>query len=352
MNSEPMTLSSLGPTAADIAPIRRPRRIAALDVLRGFALCGIILVNLPPLFGLNSVDANGEVLPLYALSQDLVQNRFFPIFSFLFGIGFGIMWLSANRRSPRPRLALLRRFLFLGVLGALHMLLQPGEALLPYALAALVVLLPSTWIPARLLAPVTASLGGLLLLAGIATGGGMAIIPGLFLAGFATGYTDLVRRALARPGLLALTGGLAAAVTVAGFLLTDFQTRQVDQWITAGLGITMALTFVTAVMLLMRTPAEAVLTPVFAPLGRMALSNYIGATLLLVGVRFLVPDLAAFDDQGGYLAGLVVCVAILIVQIVVSALWLRFFSQGPLERLWRLVTWGRASKSSRQPAAN
>ncbi|NJI21400.1 hypothetical protein HBJ00_22630, partial [Aeromonas veronii] len=94
-------------------------------------------------------------------------------FSFLFGIGFGIMWLSASRRSPRPRLALLRRFLFLGVLGvlgALHMLLQPGEALLPYAIAALVVLLPSTWIPARLLAPVTASLGGLLLLAGIATG--------------------------------------------------------------------------------------------------------------------------------------------------------------------------------------
>ncbi|RAC09650.1 hypothetical protein DN539_33705, partial [Burkholderia multivorans] len=126
-----------------------------------------------------------------------------------------------------------------------------------------------------------------------------AIIPGLFLVGFATGYTDLVRRSLARPGLLALIGGLAAAVTVAGFLLTDFQTRQIDQWINASLGMTMALSFVTGIMLLMRTPAEAVLTPVLAPLGRMALSNYIGATLLLVGVRFLVPDLAAFDDQGG-----------------------------------------------------
>ncbi|MBR7503759.1 hypothetical protein KCW65_27125, partial [Mycobacterium tuberculosis] len=88
-------------------------------------------------------------------------------------------------------------FLFLGVLGALHMLLQPGEALLPYAIAALVVLLPSTWIPSRLLAPVTASVGALLLLAGVATGGGMAIIPGLFLVGFATGCTDLVRRSLA-----------------------------------------------------------------------------------------------------------------------------------------------------------
>ena len=59
MNSEPMTLSSHDVTAA---PTRRPRRIAALDVLRGFALCGIILVNLPPLFGLSSVTADGEVV--------------------------------------------------------------------------------------------------------------------------------------------------------------------------------------------------------------------------------------------------------------------------------------------------
>ncbi|RAE41344.1 hypothetical protein DN540_39925, partial [Burkholderia multivorans] len=93
-------------------------------------------------------------------------------------------------------------------------------------------------------------------------------------------------------------------------------------------------------------------TPVLAPLGRMALSNYIGATLLLVGVRFLVPDLAAFDDQGGYLAGLVVCAGILALQIVVSALWLRVFSQGPLERLWRLVTWGRGRTESAPASAH
>src|SRR5699024_6109274 len=116
------------------APPTGRNRIIALDVVRGFALCGILLVNLPPMLHLGAVDAHGDPLAFYRFYEDFVQNRFFPIFSFLFGIGFGLMWLSASERSPRPRLALLRRFAFLGVLGVLHQLLQPGEALLPYAI--------------------------------------------------------------------------------------------------------------------------------------------------------------------------------------------------------------------------
>ena len=323
---------------------RRPAgraRIATLDVLRGIALCGIMIVNLPPIFGLGVLDESGAVESLRAFEQDIVQNRFFPIFSILFGIGFGIMWNSATARSPRPRLALLRRFLFLGLLGAGHMVLQPGEALLPYAIAAIVILLPSTWIPARARAVSSALGGALLLAAGVWSGGGLVIIPGLFLLGFALGYTDMVRRALRHPDRLALIGALSATISVLGFLLTDFHTRQLHHWITAGLGITMALSLVVIVMLLMLTPAEALLRPVFAPLGRMALSNYIGATLLMLAVKAVEPDLAQFDDHGGYLAGVIVCVGIMVIQIVVSALWLRFVGQGPLETLWRLVTWGR-----------
>ena len=315
-------------------------RIAALDVLRGVALCGIMIVNLPPLFGLSALNETGAVESFYAFEQDFVQNRFFPIFSLLFGIGFGIMWNSARARSRRPRLALLRRFLFLAVLGVGHTLLQPGEALLPYAIVAIVILLPSTWIPARTLAVTTSIVGALLLAAGVWSGGGMTIIPGLFLLGFAIGYTDLVRRGLGHPGWLALIGGLSAAISVSGFLVTDFNTRHLYMWINAGLGITMALCVVIVVMLLMTTPAEAVLRAIFAPLGRMALSNYIGATLLILAVRAIEPNLSQFDDHGGYLAGLLICVGIMIVQIIVSALWLRFVGQGPLERLWRLVIWG------------
>ncbi|GAA1849496.1 DUF418 domain-containing protein [Brevibacterium marinum] len=337
------------PTAADGPPTApAPRtRIATLDVLRGLALCGIMIVNLPAMFGLDSLDDNGDVEIFYALEQDFVQNRFFPIFSILFGIGFGIMWNSARTRSRRPRLALLRRFLFLGVLGTGHMLLQPGEALLPYAIVAIVILLPSTFIPARVLAVTTAIVGAVLLAAGVWFGGGPVIIPGLFLLGFAIGHTDMVRRALRHPGRLALIAGASALISVLGFLVTDHHTRALHMEISAGLGITMALCFVTVAMLLMLTPAEAILRPIFAPLGRMALSNYIGATLLILAAEAVEPELSRFDDHGGYLAGVIVCVIIMVIQILVSALWLRFVGQGPLEKLWRLVTWGREGTRAR-----
>ncbi len=327
------------------SPPRSRSRILALDVVRGFALCGILLVNLPPIMSLSSIDSAGQALPIYRFLEDTVQNRFFPIFSFLFGIGFGLMWLGAGRRSARPRLALLRRFAFLGILGGLHQLLQPGEALLPYALAGIVLLLPATWIPARLLGWVASVLGAVLLAAGVATGGGLTLIPGLFLLGFAVGDGGFTRSVLAHPGRVAVAGAFALTVTLIGFATTDYLTRHINGWINAGLGLSMALTYIAVVLLLLCTPAEVVLKSVFAPLGRVALSNYVGATLILVSVRMIVPDLTSLGDHGGYVAGLVICLAIIIVQIIVSTLWLRRFGQGPLEKLWRLVTWGRLTSS-------
>ncbi|SDS34006.1 Uncharacterized membrane protein YeiB [Brevibacterium siliguriense] len=323
------------------SPPKDRTRIAALDVIRGFALCGILLVNLPPIFDLG---VEGGALGFYRFYEDFVQNRFFPIFSFLFGIGFGLMWLTARDRSPRPRLALLRRFAFLGVLGGLHQLLQPGEALLPYALAGIVVLLPVTWIADRWRNGITAVLGVILLVAGVAAGGGLTLIPGLFLLGFAIGGSGFIRAVLRHPGRVAIAGAIALAITIAGFAGTDYLTRQINGWINAGLGLTMALTYIVVLLLLLRTPAEAVLKSVFAPLGRMALSNYLGATVILVVVRLVAPDLARFDEYGGYLAGLLICLGTIVVQLIVSTMWLRRFGQGPLEKLWRLVTWGRSAR--------
>ena len=172
----------------------------------------------------------------------------------------------------------------------------------------------------------------------------MAVIPGLFLIGFAIGGSGSIRTVLSHPGRMAIAGAVALVITIVGLVSTDYLTRHVDQWINAGLGLTMAFTYIVVLLRLMRTPAEAVLKSVFAPLGRMALSNYIGATLILVVVRMAAPDLARFDDHGGYVAGLFICLAIIIVQIIASTLWLHRFGQGPLEKLWRLVTWGRSAE--------
>ncbi|NLT26588.1 MAG: hypothetical protein GXX90_08080, partial [Microbacteriaceae bacterium] len=165
-------------------------------------MCGILLVNVPPLWRLTGYAVDGDsvvALPVREWLDLLVQGRFFPLFSLLFGIGFGLMLASARRRAARPRVVLLRRFAALGALGVVHQLLQPGEALLPYAVVAIAVLLPMTLLPARAQLPV-AAIGGLALtVAGVALDGSIALVPGLFLAGFAIALADLPRRAQAHP---------------------------------------------------------------------------------------------------------------------------------------------------------
>jgi len=70
-------------------------RIVALDALRGFALCGILIVDIWQTLRMRE-------LP-YAIGF-LFHSRFFVIFSLLFGIGFGLFLDSAKSRSDRPRL--------------------------------------------------------------------------------------------------------------------------------------------------------------------------------------------------------------------------------------------------------
>lgn len=135
------------PEATHSAPPEGRPRIDALDILRGFALCGILLVNIAPVtsFGHGLPPHGGTTLEnAGGWLQLLIQQRFFPIFSLLFGMGFALLLESARRRSPRPRAVLARRLLVLLPLGVLHQVLHPGEALTSYAVFGLLVLLPSS----------------------------------------------------------------------------------------------------------------------------------------------------------------------------------------------------------------
>lgn len=67
-------------------PTDNNKRIDTLDYLRGFALLGIILVNIPALMWIAPPQLASDI----AYSQFLtlfIEGKFFIIFSFLFGIG-------------------------------------------------------------------------------------------------------------------------------------------------------------------------------------------------------------------------------------------------------------------------
>ncbi|NIZ90336.1 DUF418 domain-containing protein [Kineosporiaceae bacterium B12] len=309
-------------------------RIPALDVLRGFALCGIAFVNIEGVGhfpgALPSLDNPGGWLQL------LVQQRFFPIFSLLFGMGFSLFLASAAQRTAHPRVILLRRLALLLPLGFLHQQLHPGEALLFYAVFGLLVLLPSSWLPRWVVA-----LGAAVLLPTtvLLAGGGWALIPALFLLGSALvryGVVDRLGTSTRGPAVL-LTCFAAAAVPALVWQGGDLADSNFSTS-SAVAGLALAGTYVTAVLILLRTPLRQTLQMVFVPLGRMALTNYVAATPVMV----LAGSALDWTHDGSWTQVLLVAAAILVVQWVLSTLWLRRFRQGPLERLWRWATWAGA----------
>lgn len=106
----------------------------------------------------------------------------------------------------------------------------------------------------------------------------------------------------------------------------------------AGAGLLIAGVYVCVLLVALRTPLRPVLQTVFAPLGRMALTNYLSATVLV-----LVASLAFEGPPHTWPGSTVLLIAgvILAVQWVWSTLWLRRYRQGPLEWLWRWATWAR-----------
>lgn len=317
-------------------------------------MCGILFANVATIVGVDVPWADRRPPVSYTVEQLIIQQRFFPIFSLLFGVGFGMLWASASRRAAHPRVVLLRRLLALGVFGVLHQILQPGEALLPYAILGIVILLPATWLPARW-RPLIALIAGAVLTILAAPAGGMALIPGLFLLGFAAALTGVPERVekSARPGLW-----LAA---IAGILAVPFVVLQVQHPVTAGFdsfsslaGLFSGMCLVGIVSALLHTSARRPIEAFFAPLGRMALTNYVGATVVgvlvsfplyapLIRLRRITPIHVSNAEMFAIWG---CCIALLVVQSIFSRAWLKKRRQGPLEQIWRWATWRGARPAS------
>ena len=74
-------------------------RVELIDVLRGFALLGILLVNFQGEPGEATAALDGHVDTWIDI---LFASSFYPIFSLLFGLGFAVQLLRALARAQEP----------------------------------------------------------------------------------------------------------------------------------------------------------------------------------------------------------------------------------------------------------
>ncbi|AQT74879.1 DUF418 domain-containing protein [Streptomyces sp. fd1-xmd] len=180
------TRPTTGPTAGPSAGTAAPRRLSHVDALRGFALWGILLVNIT--FMASAYRGTGMDDPAFGspldtavrfLTEVFFEAKFYLLFSFLFGYSFTLQIASADRDGAAFLPRFLRRCAGLFVLGLCHaVLLFPGDILTTYAVLGLVLLAvhrirPRTAVRAAV-ALFTVTAAGYLLLAWAlaATGGG------------------------------------------------------------------------------------------------------------------------------------------------------------------------------------
>jgi uncharacterized protein len=124
-----------------MAPVRPKRRIVVVDILRGFAVLGILLVNMLSFSGYFRTPTRemGAVHRLATLLiQFVAQAKFYTLFSFLFGWGMAIQMKRAAHRDRPFVLLYVRRLIILLLIGLVHaILIWDGDILVNYALLGL-----------------------------------------------------------------------------------------------------------------------------------------------------------------------------------------------------------------------
>jgi len=133
----------------DIKPVSNKNRVEILDVIRGFAIFGIIIANIHSWSGYKFIPYDVlATLPYYDYNQTLhnlfmffIDTKFYTLFSLLFGIGFYIQF-NKQRDNQEIFIPMYRkRLLFLIMFGAIHAFFWSGDILLIYGVVGLVLTL-------------------------------------------------------------------------------------------------------------------------------------------------------------------------------------------------------------------
>ncbi|MDH6195219.1 uncharacterized protein M2272_001848 [Mycobacterium frederiksbergense] len=352
-------------------------RIAALDILRGFALGGILIVNITVM----SNPAGLAAGPVRTLLTAFFFDKFYVLFSFLFGYSLTLQFRSAERDGVDARLRTVRRCFALMAIGLVHIaFFFSGDVLFGYGILGLILLALSRIRPARAVQCAAILYGSFVLaltvhgmvappadavdpraIAEIKAGwltaasyrwetfferfdlflvfGLLNVLP-LFLIGFAAGKARLLetpnRYLPVLPRLQWIGFGIAAPLSLLAAIVDKPQLAGA----VALLDLPLAAAYAATILRL--THSRPGLAHTLGTAGKFAATNYICqsviASVIFTGYGFaLVGQLPNWQV-------LAIAAAIYGAQLVGSRLWARRHRYGPLEWVLRRVTYGRREK--------
>jgi len=394
-----------------LSPVSSSERIKSLDVLRGCAVLGILIMNIqsyamieaaylnPAAYG----DLTGANKWVWIFSHMFADQKFMTIFSILFGAGIVLFSSRAVAKGRKTAGLHYRRTGWLLLIGLIHAyILWHGDILVCYAMCALIVFLFRNASPKKLL------IGGLCVISVssflyLMMGSSMhywdpesvrhlmeswkpgtdlvaeeiAVYQGswaeqmshrvpsslmfqtfifLIWSGWRAGGLMLVGMALYKWGVLtaqrsarfyrimALAGlGIGWPIVILGVIFnfskgwalkeSMFFGMQFNYWGSLLVGIA----YISIVMLISNSHRFQKITDIFAAVGRMAFTNYLLQTILCTFL-FYGHGLGLFG-QVERTGQILIVIGVWILQLIISPLWLRHFRFGPVEWLWRSLTY-------------
>ena len=386
-------------------PTTERQRHVILDALRGLALMGIALANFPEfaLWTFLSSEQQAAMPTAYIdeivrfLQYLVVDGKFYSIFSILFGIGFSLIMERHGLRL------FVRRMLILVIIGFLHlMFIWSGDILLLYAVGGLLLTLmiglsdKSLFILALSLIMIPVGLDALIEFGGFnfpepfyqawwnkaktlgineanfaswlrdansygqmfafliqgayerlwefVEGHRLPKVVGLFILGYLASKHRLYTRLQNLPLRKALYWNVSIGLPTS--LLYAWSATSGHPWgltvhslLYAVSVIPLAIVFIIGICLLyLQSPKSVVFRWLAAP-GRMALSCYISHSL--IGILLFYGLGFGLGTSLGLVYIELIALVVFFIQIIVCRIWLNYFRFGPLEWLWRMLTYGR-----------
>lgn len=378
-----------------IKPLPKSERIDALDILRGFALFGVLLVNLTMMHtSLYGIIASPTTLPEMLILY-FAQGKFYTIFSFLFGLGFYFFLKKSGEHQVRTYK---KRLYALLMFGALHMIfIWYGDILFSYAICGFILLWQRKKSDKRLIKTACLLIILVALVIGLSSGFQVSLSNDLeytsnmatSMASADTAYTSLpyfefVRFRLTNeipivlgnlivtiPKLMALfyiglwvgrkevfqnlhlykktlskltVFGLVSFLVVIGLHYIIENQLPLNFYTAFATGFLMEVTTVLGSLFYISLVLSVILRSNFLHslrhVGRMALTNYLVQTIffttLINGYGF------GWYGKINPHYFLPIAVVFFLVQGVFSAWWLSSHPYGPMEKIWRKLTYGKA----------
>lgn len=412
--AKPVTMTDPMP---ELRPTSAAERIPEIDMLRGIAILGILMVNVlffsNPVYSMLMQESphTGQANHIAELIiRFFAEQKFISLFSMMFGLGAGVLYTRAQAKGRKFAPFFARRLLVLLPIGLVHaVVLWSGDILVTYALLGFLLIAFDNAKPRTLLIWFFVLMTIPLIINGLSTGaialwkstpGGAEQAAKMFgergamfadmnqkaLQAYSTGnYMDILKARLGEltfmyQGLFYYGWNVLALFLLGMWFWKTGKFQNLDQnlgffrkllifglvmgfscnlvyiifrqgaspilptprMFVASLGlqfgaVSQMLFYVSGVILLARTElGKRILNPLRA-IGRTALSNYLLQTLVFTTL---------FYSYGGGLFGRVgpawclpMVIGMFVIQILLSNWWVNRFRFGPVEWLWRSLTY-------------